>query len=87
MIAPRAYSLRSMEGGVSHWIQVPLPGDAAADVRDVTADSAKLSIPDSFRRKVAAILTAGVTVVVTTDTLAQGDTGRSLTVIAGQDAK
>ena len=87
VIAPRAYSLRSMEGGVPHWIQVPLPGDAVADMRDVTADSAKLSIPDAFRRKVAAILTPGATVVVTPATLAQGGTGRSLMVIAGQDAK
>ncbi|WBO24610.1 L,D-transpeptidase [Sphingomonas abietis] len=85
IIAPKAFSLRSVEGSVLHWMQLPLPGEAVTDAEP--ADTSKMWIPDPFRRKLAAILAPGATVVMTPDTLAQGDTGHALTVIAGQDEK
>lgn len=85
--SPRAFSLRSMEGGTPHWIQVPLGDEVAADSEVTSEEKAKLSVPDAFRRAVVSVLTPGATVVITPDTLAQGATGRKLTVIAGQDGE
>lgn len=85
--SPKAFSLRSRVGGTSQWMRLPLPGEAGSD-RDVTPEEkAKLSVPDAFRRSLASVLEPGATVVVTPDTLVQGDTGRKLTVITGQDRK
>ncbi|WP_454883361.1 L,D-transpeptidase [Sphingomonas oryzagri] len=85
--SPRAFGLRSVEGGTSQWIRLPLPGEAAADTEVTPEEKAQLSVPDAFRRSLASVLEPGATVVITPDTLAQGDTGRKLTVIAGQDGE
>ena len=46
----------------------------------------RLRLPEDFRQALAASLAPGATVVVTTDSLQSGATGKKLTVIAGEDA-
>lgn len=82
-----AFSLRATEVGTLQWMRLPLPGEVVADGVVTPEEKAKLSVPDAFRRSLASVLEPGATVVVTPDTLAQGDTGRRLIVIAGQDGK
>jgi hypothetical protein len=80
-----AYTLRAVDDTGFHWLRLPLPGGSTPTPTEVTpGERSRLRIAEEFRRLVAAVLTPGATVLVTTDTLARGGTGRKLTVIAGE---
>ncbi|WP_414899934.1 L,D-transpeptidase [Sphingomonas flavalba] len=84
---PRAYTLRAVDAAGFHWMRLLLPGQGAdGEPAEVSsAERARLRLPEDFRQALAAALAPGATVVVTTDTLQSGATGRKLTVIAGED--
>jgi hypothetical protein len=77
-----AYALKSVDSSGSHWIELGLGGN-----RDETpvepGEWKRFRAPDRFRQLVAAIVTPGTTVVVTADSLKQGETGTALTVLEG----
>jgi len=59
-----------------------VPGDDGETGGELsTAERARLTIPEAFRARVAAIIEPGTTVVVTPDSLTAGDTGAKLTVL------
>ncbi|AHE53583.1 hypothetical protein NX02_09310 [Sphingomonas sanxanigenens DSM 19645 = NX02] len=87
-----AYTLRSIDGAGFHWLRIPLSGEASTAEQAPSAEQTvpsenrnRLRVAEDFRRSVAAILTEGATVLVTNDSLARSQTGRSLTVITGED--
>lgn len=88
----RAFSLTKVDAGGFHWMQLPLPGQSWSGERMLSAEErSRLKIPEEFRSALDAVLTPGVTVVVTPDSLESGGTGKSLTVVeaggAEHDAK
>ncbi|MFW2831058.1 L,D-transpeptidase [Sphingomonas sp. ID0503] len=81
---PAAYAFRDRDAAGFHWLRVALPGaEEGAGAELPTDERARLHIPETFRARVAAILTPGTTVVVTPDSLRAGSTGAKLTVIEG----
>jgi hypothetical protein len=81
-----AYSLTKVDSHGLHWMQLPLPGQNWEGTRELTAsDRARVSMSDSFRNSLDSTLTPGVTLVVTADSLRAGETGKSLTVIEGEE--
>jgi L,D-transpeptidase catalytic domain len=80
-----AYALRSVDATGTHWVQLPLPGQAAADVEVAAEQRKRFRVPDPFRKAIAAILKPGMTVVLTSDSLISAATGSKLTVIVGED--
>ncbi len=77
-----AYSLSKIDKDGFHWLQLPLPGQKWTGERELSSeDRARVSMPGWFRNELDAELSPGVTLVVTTDSLQAGDTGKSLTVI------
>ncbi len=80
-----AYSLSKIDAQGFHWMQLPLPGQSWEEKREMTAaERGRVSMPDSFRNALDEELTPGVTLVVTTDSLQAGATGKSLTVIESE---
>jgi hypothetical protein len=82
-----AYALRSIDAEGQHWMRVPLSAQAPADQRVPREEWQRFKAPEAFRRAIAAIVEPGTTVVVTTDSLAKGSTGRALTVIEASPEK
>lgn len=78
---PMAYSLKGRDAAGFHWLRIGVPGDDAASGELSAEERARLTIPEAFRARVAAIIEPGTTVVVTPDTLTAGDTGTKLTVL------
>lgn len=77
-----AYSLSKIDDQGFHWMQLPLPGQKWAGMKELTAaDRARVTMPDDFRNRLDGELTPGVTLVLTADSLRAGATGKSLTVI------
>lgn len=80
-----AYTLRSIETNDFHWLQLPLPGQAVPANQELSAqERARLHIPEAFRARLAAILTPGVTVVLTDDSLRTSSSGARVTVMEGE---
>ena len=80
-----AYSLSKVDQQGFHWIQLPLPGQSWEEDKELTAaERARVGIPDSFRKSLDELLTPGVTLVVTNDSLRAGATGEKLTVIEAE---
>jgi hypothetical protein len=78
-----AYTLRAIQDGQFHWLQLALPGQsvgASAELPQSERD--RLTIPEDFRRQLAAALKPGATVVVTPDSLGAVSAGAQLTVMA-----
>lgn len=85
---PSAYTLRAIDAAGFHWMRLRLPGQSNTMTDEVnTEERARLRLPEEFRQALAAILAPGTTVVVTTDTLQSGGTGKKLTVITGEEAR
>jgi hypothetical protein len=83
---PAAYALQSVTNGDFRWMKIALPGQALGATVLSADERARLSMPESFREKLAAILQPGTAVVITRDSLQSGDTGDATTVIAeGED--
>jgi hypothetical protein len=79
---PSAYTLQSVVQGNFEWMRIALPGQAGAGTLLSTEERARLRMPESFRKNLAAILQPGATVVIASDSLHSGDTGEATTVIA-----
>lgn len=80
-----AYTLRSVDEMGTHWVQLPLPGQAGSDLEVSPEERRRFKVADPFRRAIASMLKPGMTVVVTSDSLISASTGRKLTVIIGED--
>ena len=78
-----AYVLGSGDGG---WLRIPLPGQGA-DAPDAPELRGRIHVAEDFHARVEAILTPGTTVVVTPDSLREGDTGRAMTVVEEEDER
>lgn len=77
-----AYSLTKIDADGFHWMQLPLPGQSWKGTRTLSAeDRARVRLPQDFRAALDEALSPGVTLVVTTDTLKAGDTGKPVTVL------
>jgi hypothetical protein len=80
-----AYSLTQVDTNGFHWMQLPLPGENWVGNKELSAsERSRVHIPDAFRALLDGALTPGVTLVVTTDSLRTGATGRNLTVLEAQ---
>jgi L,D-transpeptidase catalytic domain len=77
-----AYSLTKIDADGFHWMQLPLPGQSWTGTRTLSAaDRSRVRLPQDFRAALDEELSPGVTLVVTTDSLEAGDTGKPLTVL------
>lgn len=76
------YLLRAIDPAGAHWLRVPLEGQTAGANAE---EHGQLSIAEDFRRSLASIITAGTTVLVTSDSLRSGNTGEQMTVISGEN--
>jgi hypothetical protein len=77
-----AYSLTKIDADGFHWMQLPLPGQSWQGTRTLSAaDRSRVRIPQDFRAALDEELSPGVTLVVTTDSLNAGSTGKPVTVL------
>ncbi|SNS71715.1 L,D-transpeptidase catalytic domain [Granulicella rosea] len=80
-----AYSLSKIDQEGFHWIQLPLPGQSWEGSRELPlTERARVTMPDAFRSALDGLLSPGVTLVVTADSLLASATGNSLTVIESE---
>ena len=80
-----AYSLSKVDPQGYHWMQLPLPGQSWVGSRELPmSERSRVKMPDAFRSALDAVLSPGVTLVVTTDSLLASGTGKSLTVIESE---
>jgi hypothetical protein len=80
-----AYSLSKIDQQGYHGMELPLPGQRWDGVRELPlSERARVTMPDSFRSALDALLLPGVTLVVTADSLITSGTGKSLTVIESE---
>lgn len=77
-----AYVLRSAPGAGQSWLQIGLPGQLPGVGTELKG---RVHVSDDFRRKVESILRPGTTVVVTQDSIANGDAGRQMMVVEGDE--
>jgi hypothetical protein len=78
-----AYAFRDQDSAGQHWIRLGLGGGEDQGVQP--DEWARFRAPEQFRGLVAGIVVPGTTVVVTADSLKQGETGIGLTVLEGSD--
>lgn len=78
-----AYAFRNRDSAGQHWIRLGLGGGEDQGVQP--AEWTRFRAPEEFRKLVAGIVVPGTTVVVTADSLKQGETGIGLTVLEGSD--
>ena len=79
------YTLQAIDEKGTHWLRLPLSGQSMPG-GEVTLDQRRrFRVADPFRKAIASVLKPGTTVLLTSDTLVSGGTGRKLTVIVGQD--
>lgn len=64
-----AYALRSVDSNGQHWVRVQLSPGTSEDASVPNNEWQRYSVPDAFRRAVAAIVEPGMTIVVTPDSL------------------
>ncbi|WP_263384811.1 L,D-transpeptidase [Granulicella arctica] len=77
-----AYTLSKVDQQGFHWLQLPLPGQSWEGNRELPAEErARVTMPDTFRKALDGVLTPGVTLVVTADSLLASSAGKSLTVL------
>jgi hypothetical protein len=76
-----AYALKSVDASGSHWIQLSLGG--GEDEAVAAGEWKRFHAPEQFRQLVAQVIEPGTTVVVTADSLRQGETGTALTILEG----
>lgn len=80
-----AYTLRSVDELGTHWIKLPLPGQSELNLEVSPEERRRFKIAEPFRKLIASVSNPGMTVLVTSDSLVSGSTGRKLTVIVGED--
>jgi hypothetical protein len=77
-----AYVMQNGDSGARIWLRVPLPGQNAG--APGTAElRGRIHVADAFRQAVESVLRPDSTVVVTSDSLQAGSTGRGMTVVEG----
>lgn len=77
-----AYSLSKIDPKGFHWLQLPLPGQSWGGNREMPAsERARVTMPDQFRNALDGVLSPGVTLVVTADSLLTSATGKSVMVL------
>lgn len=77
--------MRSVDELGTHWVRLPLPGHPETDLEVTLEERRRFRVAEPFRKLIASVLKPGITVLVTSDTLIAGSTGRKLTVIVGED--
>ena len=80
-----AYTLRAVDEMGTHWVRLPLPGQPGTDLAVTLEERRRFRVAEPFRKAIASVLKPGITVLVTSDSLVSGSTGRKLTVIVGED--
>jgi hypothetical protein len=80
-----AYAFRSRDEAGQHWIQLDLGGGNDQPVEQ--GEWKRFRSPELFRKLAAGVVAPGTTVVVTADSLRQGEAGAALTVLEGTDQK
>ena len=80
-----AYAFSKRDATGQRWIQFNL-GDGEDQVVQ-RSEWNRFRAPEEFRKLVAGIVTPGTTVVVTADSLKQGEAGSALNVLEGSDEK
>jgi hypothetical protein len=77
-----AYSLSTIDANGPHWMQLPLPGQSWKGKRELSPEErSRVTVPAEFRQSINTLLTPGVTLVVTADSLQASETGQGLTVL------
>jgi hypothetical protein len=83
--ATTAYSLSKVDPQGYQWIQLPLPGQSWDGIRELPmSERSRVTMPDAFRSALDAVLSPGVTLVVTADSLLASGTGKSVMVIESE---
>jgi hypothetical protein len=82
-----AYTLRAVDEMGTHWMKLPMPGQEGTDQEVTLEERRRFKVADPFRKAIASVLKPGMTVLVTSDSLISGSTGRKLTVLVGEDAE
>ena len=77
-----AYAYKGKDAQGPHWVQLDL-GDPKDQRAVASGEWKRFRAPEEFRKMVAAVIAPGTTIVVTADSLKQGDTGTALTVLEG----
>jgi len=81
-----AYSLTKIDADGFHWMQLPLPGQSWKGTHMLSAeDRSRVRLPQDFRAALDEVLSPGVTLVVTTDSLDAGSTGKPVTVLEADE--
>ena len=80
-----AYSLSRIDSQGFHWMQLPLPGQSWNGIKELpVSERARVKMSDAFRNALDGVLTPGVTLVVTPDSLETSATGKSVTVLESE---
>ena len=80
-----AYSLSRIDAQGFHWMQLPLPGQSWNGTRELpVSERARVKMSDAFRNALDGVLTPGVTLVLTPDSLETSATGKSVTVLESE---
>ncbi len=85
IVGTLAYTLRAMDELGTHWVKLPLPGQPETHLEVSLEERQRFRVAEPFRKLIASVLKPGITVLVTSDSLVRGSTGRKLTVIVGED--
>ena len=82
VVETTAYSLASVDAQGFHWLQLPLPGQTWADKREMTAsERSRVTMHEQFQTALDGILSPGVTLVVTADSLLASSAGKTVLVL------
>lgn len=81
-----AYTLRNVDAAGQHWIRLSLASDDTNDQPVPEEEWKRFHAPDGFRSAIAAIVSPGTTIVVTSDSLVAGAVATPLTVIDSETA-
>lgn len=86
--SPTAYTLASIDTDGFHWVRLVLPGQPDNVEDEVSPDErARLRLPAGFQRNLRAVLSPGVTAIITPDSLKRNSAGERLTVITAGEEK
>ena len=77
-----AFSFLGKDAVGEHWMRLPLPGELAQPLAELTeAERSHGHLPEGLRRAIASVLAPGTTLLVTRASLRSSGVGRKLTVV------
>lgn len=79
-----AYAMKSSSPSGQNWIRIRLTSGETPEEEVAPEEWQRFKAPEQFKRAVAAVVSPGTTVVVTADTLNDGETGSPVTILEGQ---